>query len=205
MTEKWFRWNDSEHPAPRDRDFYVQLSNGYATRARVTHGGQLLTDLRRPHLDEEVLVPVAWRELPKPFKAPRSANRDKYTPEFEYVWTTYPGPPNASKWDAFRAYRNCTVEQQSLIASIMPAVAASMQATEVRYRPHLSTWINGKRFETFRAAKPTGSAAAPSMTEADWRGVLRRYQITQNWNVMEYGPSPGRPGCRVPQNLLQNL
>lgn len=201
--EKWFRWGDNEHPVPTDRAFTVQLSNGYMTTARM-HGGSLYADAwGQPTAREEIVQPIAWRELPKAFKAPRTgASKDKYTPEFETVWATYPARPNSSKWDAFRAFRNCTAAEQKLIAEIMPAVARSLAGTEARYLPHLSTWINGKRFETFNAPQKPTASAQPCLTENEWHGILRRYEMTSNWNVMAYGPPPGQPGCRVPSNLL---
>lgn len=143
-----------------------------------------------------------WHEMPKRASAKGKAKSDDYTPAFERVWKGYPSPPNGSKWDAFRAFRSCTVEVQEKIEAVMPIVARDMLSREARYRPHLATWINGKRYETVQApTAPTGPLGS-AMSEIDWKGVLRTYALTSNWNVPAYGPPPGQPGCRVPANYL---
>lgn len=206
MAEKWFAWGDKDHPTPSDRGFIVQLDNGHQTRADMIRGSVIMDSLRKAGQPEEAIqpMPIAWTELPKPFKAPRGkVNPDKYTPEFEVIWSQYPPRGNSSKWKAFLAWRNLSPAQQQQVRDAARIAFPRIAESEERYRPHLSTWLNERRFETALAQRPTASAQRPDeVTRDQWIGIMRNYHRTQNWNVMAYGPAPGQPGCKVPANLL---
>lgn len=53
------------------------------------------------------------------------------------------------------------------------------------------------------APVPTAASAIDisSFTPETWRAVLRSWRRTDQWKP-EYGPAPGRPGCKVPADLL---
>lgn len=59
--------------------------------------------------------------------------------------------------------------------------------------------------ETDPTAGPAGGAAPASgpetFTDATWRAIAKRYKSTGIWNP-DYGPSPGRMDCRMPDAYL---
>lgn len=54
-----------------------------------------------------------------------------------------------------------------------------------------------------RAGRQPPSAPVPSaaMSDAQWNKALGLYWSNQRWH-RDYGPEPGRPGCKVPVHLL---
>lgn len=50
---------------------------------------------------------------------------------------------------------------------------------------------------------PPTMALTPTigMVDAQWRKALDMYWANSRWHL-DYGPEPGRPGCKVPQHLL---
>lgn len=45
---------------------------------------------------------------------------------------------------------------------------------------------------------PPAAAPAPVSEADEWAGRLRRWERSQYWDVTEWGPKPGQPGCRLP-------
>jgi hypothetical protein len=52
-----------------------------------------------------------------------------------------------------------------------------------------------------RAPQGGGVPSAASMSDAQWNKALDLYWSNQRWH-RDYGPEPGRPGCKVPVHLL---
>lgn len=130
-----------------------------------------------------------------PPKKPKSPKQKGYTQEFDdSVWKPYPRKLNCSKWDAFRAWNKLTVDEQALVIAAMPIVALSYARTEENKIPHLSTWLNGRRFETVVIP----STEPQETINIDWPMVLKIYSKTNNWNHA-YGPAPDQHGYRGPK------
>jgi hypothetical protein len=94
---------------------------------------------------------------PNPLKGEQSKRKKRasasggngYTPEFLEVWATY--PRTEGKFAAFKAYQKIQPGQElreKIIASIQEHAAdETWQRDGGRYIPHLSTFLNQRRFE----------------------------------------------------------
>lgn len=87
------------------------------------------------------------------------------------------------------------------------------QANRGATRGHKSDWPATWRNWILRVVEqfdykevPSASAPAPraEITDDQWRQALRNYEQMSHWNAAHYGPEPGKPGCRVPNRLLQS-
>jgi hypothetical protein len=59
-------------------------------------------------------------------------------------------------------------------------------------------WINKDIARLPKAQATVVAAEAPD----DWSRRLRGYRANAYWNVGDWGPKPGKPGCRAPASLL---
>lgn len=132
-----------------------------------------------------------------------------YSEEFEALWQLYPRTKNTSKKKAHDIWRMLNTENRARVTGAVPIFAAAMRA-EGRPEdkiPHMTSWLNGKMYET--AAAPA-SAPASKQTAADWHKTATREQWakilviwsgTNDWRA-SWGPSPDEPGCCVPADMI---
>ncbi len=133
----------------------------------------------------------------------KKMKKGDYTPEFELkVWKPYRHPPNCSKLKAFRAWEALTSPQKVQAIAAIPYAVRGFAGREDSKIPHLSTWLNGRYFETIQIPASTPQQA-PTFA-VDWPRVMKLYEMTSNWK-QEYGPPPGSPNCRVPSELLGEM
>lgn len=137
-----------------------------------------------------------------------------YSDDFEALWQQYPRTKNTSKKDAWNIYRMLNAERQEQVRRAVPIYAAAMRAEG---RPddkikHMTSWLNGRMYET-AAAPPNAPRAAGSAPEAPWHTratreqwvkVLEMYKVSNSWRPA-WGPEPGFPGCAVPPDLIDTL
>lgn len=143
-------------------------------------------------------------------KKERKQTKDSpYSEEFEAIWQLYPRTKNTSKKDAWNIYRMLNDERQAQVRAAVPAYAAAMKAEG---RPedkikHMTSWLNGRMYETASgAATPAAAKAAAAdwyktATLEQWTKVLAVWRGDMNWR-QAWGPEPGRPGCMLPEHLL---
>lgn len=190
------RWQGME-TAPRDRAFLVCLSDGHVTRARLIEG-----KLASVSYDDESARGIAWQELPPPLKVKGARRSNDYTPEFLAFYAGFPGRKGESKFDAFKAWRALGPTQQAQAIEAKPLYVAICSRKDPDFFPATAVWLRGRRFETLLAGRdlpPNGEA--PAETPEVWLRRIGLYRRTSNWNVA-YGPAPGKPGCRVPVDIL---
>lgn len=94
---------------------------------------------------------------------PKSKNRKpknqkrNYSPAFEILWETFPFQRNASKAKAFEAYEGLSDEDKELALDGALVHLEFWRKRRERYPdydgPHLSTWLNERRFETALEAR----------------------------------------------------
>lgn len=134
----------------------------------------------------------------------KKMKKGDYTPEFEVaVWKPYRHPANCSKLKAFRAWEGLTRSQQLHVIAVIPVAVHGFAGREDSKVPHLSSWLNGHYFETLQA--PVTRPLEALQSAVDWANVMRLYNMTSNWKADIYGPPPGRPGCRVPAELVGEM
>jgi uncharacterized protein YdaU (DUF1376 family) len=137
---------------------------------------------------------------------PAKAQDAPYSEEFEDLWKQYPRTRNTSKKKAWDYFRMLDFEKQQKVRAAVPLFGAAMRAEG---RPedkiaHMTTWLNGRMYET---AVPTADAAgAPTKTykeatREEWQKVLNVWAIDSHWRST-WGPEPGKPGCAVPEDLM---
>lgn len=197
------KWN-AMADAPKDRDFLVELNNGYITRGRLINGKHFGADSLGPggHQGFDT-SPKCWQDLPKPSKsAPRA--KSAYTEEFEReVWGPYPRKEGTSKIAAFRKYQALSDADQLLVKRGIPIYARQKAGSEPQFIMHLEFFISKRIFETLgRGNHTVPQATTPIPTQYDWKRTLEIYRATNNWNPA-LGPEPGQFGCRVPPEALR--
>lgn len=110
-----------------------------------------------PEREEERHTPVADAPVvsARPSSKAKKQNRaPDYHGDFVMLWAEFPRHPNSSKADAYAAWLRLPVEDREpcFDGARLFARRCSDQRTEERFIPHLSTWINGRRFETILEA-----------------------------------------------------
>lgn len=155
------------------------------------------------------------RKESKPKDAP-------YSEDFENIWQQYPRTRNTSKKKAWDLYRMLNDDNQAKVRAAVPIFAAAMRAEG---RPeekilHMTTWLNGRTYETVAApAGATIAGAAPAKpfwetaTRQQWIDVLVQWSYNWNWKKM-WGPEPenplrpnpaGAPKHHVPQDIMDRF
>ncbi len=144
----------------------------------------------------------------KPVKVKKDA---PYDDEFEALWQLYPRTRNTPKKKAWDLFRMLNTERRELVRRAVPIFAAAMRSEN---RPedkiaHMTTWLNGRMYETVgappSAPKAGGQAADPNWyktaTRDQWARLLGIWRGDMNWRQV-WGPAPGKPGCMVPDDLF---
>lgn len=69
---------------------------------------------------------------------------------------------------------------------------------DAKYADWPATWRNWM-LRTIREAPKaaTGAASAPEDPDAVWRRRVQAFASNQYWNRLDWGPAPGKEGCRV--------
>ena len=198
MAAKW----QAMETAPRDRDFLVQLANGYITRGCFAHGRF------KPDADGfgGDTSPLVWQELPAAWRAPRTkrASND-YTPEFLAFYAGFPGRKGESKFDAFKAWRSLGPALQQKAVEAKPIYVQICRTKDPDFFPACAVWLRQRRFETLLDQQQIGFGEnAQRQAGPDWARAVGLYKKTHNWNPA-FGPAPGSPGCKVPADILRQV
>lgn len=208
----------------RDKIYRIMgelIEAGYASReadrdaAGVIRGWNYLVSNEKMPLPEN--PEVGSEPLPEKATSGKSAPQKKdnskkerdstYSDEFEAIWQLYPRTRNTSKKKAWDYYRMLNAENQQKVRAAVPIFAAAMRAEG---RPedkiaHMTTWLNGRMYETTAAPAGTpGAVPAKTYRDAtrdDWQKILNVWAGTNNWRE-SWGPEPGKRGCAVPEDMV---
>lgn len=135
------------------------------------------------------------------------ATPESYPDLFETAWKAYPHVRGrSSKHKALGIWRRLSKAYRDQL----PA-AASRFAREGREpkaecgAPGMHRWLADRKFLDWLT-----STAVPEPVVRDeastWRSRLRQFTgPSQHWNTMDWGPKPGKPGCRAPPDLLSEF
>jgi hypothetical protein len=143
----------------------------------------------------------------------------EYSEEFEIkVWQSYPRR-EGSKKKAYDYWNMLNDENRARVIAAIPVFAAQMkrEGRPSEKIPHLTTWFNGRDYETVApSASTTPSTAKPfweTATRKQWGDALVQWSYNWNWKKM-WGPEPedplrpnppGSPKCCVPQDILDRF
>lgn len=146
---------------------------------------------------------------PRVAKPPRAAGV-AYSEEFESrVWGPYPRKASTSKKNAWLKWLRLSADQQAQVIRAIPLYAAQMRRegrTEDKIK-HLEFFISGEIYATVGAAAASAGPPRRPIAEAtreDWQKMLGIWRSTDNWRET-WGPAPGRAGCLVPVDLLEQF
>jgi Helix-turn-helix domain len=132
----------------------------------------------------------------------------EYSEEFEtIVWQPYPRR-DGSKKKAYDFWNLLNDENRARVVAAIPLFADQMKR-EGRADdkiPHMTTWLNDRRYETVSAAPAAAAKVAAidwhkTAKPEQWAKVLVIWRGDNNWR-QSWGPEPGKPGCMVPDDLL---
>ncbi len=158
--------------------------------------------------------PLQKKESTKDGSKKRPARQDvnariEYSEEFETkVWQLWPRR-EGSKKKAYDYWNMLNDENRAKVIAAIPLFAARMKR-EGRPNdkiPHLTSWFNGREYETVSSPPVAARPAAPqgpwykTATREQWVKVLEKWQQLGRWSEA-WGPEPGYGGCHVPADLV---
>lgn len=161
---------------------------------------------QKPELEkEEDICPKPPAAAPDLFvsdeaEKPRSKAKKPigYTKDFEAFWSAYPTDPGMSKLKAFKAWDGLEPEERVRATATIPAFRKWVSKQGPEYRTlHAVRFITQKRFEGF-SVTTDGTAEI----KIDWGKRLSFARQKRQWDVRNWGPMPGQPGCTVPADVL---
>lgn len=135
---------------------------------------------------------------------PTSRQRKRaYPAEFEAAWKAYPHHPGrSSKPNACDEWKRLPPDEQSDLVGCIERFTPNVATTcGGKGAPDMARWLKHGKHLTWALAEPETEEPALS-PEDQWRQRLDAYQRNTYWNRDEWGPAPGKPGCRVPPYLL---
>jgi hypothetical protein len=122
-----------------------------------------------------------------------------YSEPFEAFWSDYPRTPNMSKSEAFDEWKKLDADDQASAHAALPAFKAFLKTKPDLEVQHACRFLKKRRFEGFN------EAVRPAVTSDDgkWPSRLQLARQRKVWSTPQWGPPPGRPGCRVPPPLIE--
>jgi hypothetical protein len=145
---------------------------------------------------------------------PAKLKKDEpYSEDFQAIWQQYPRTKNTSKSKAWGLFRMLNAENQQLVRVAVPQYAEAMRREN---RPedkikHMQFWLSDRMYETAAPAPTAPNGSTPPTkrfweyaTEKQWANILLVWSTNWQWSE-SWGPAPDKPGCHVPQNLLDRF
>jgi hypothetical protein len=160
-------------------------------------------------------TPLPYTLYPLPTKTPPNPQAGSGDPArvFDEWYKAY--PRKVGRGQAEKAYATALKHAPpDLLLAAAVRYAELKAGSDPRYVKHPATWLNGKcwldeelgldRPSPDRPAPP-GISPPPRRDDAEasqWRVRLKGLKAKGFWMANHWGPKPGEPGCRVPQDIL---
>jgi hypothetical protein len=122
------------------------------------------------------------------------------SPEFEEFWKGYPKTPVMSKKQAWVEWEKLSPEDQSAALSAVAPYREWLAKQKDHPVVHACRFLSQRRFEGFAQGDLTSTPGNAVPNEL----VVQLYQKNGRWH-RDFGPEPGKPGCRVPLDVLQKF
>lgn len=117
-----------------------------------------------------------------------------YPDQFKTFWLEYPTDPGMSKAEAAKAWEKLSDLDRGHAISAIPAFKIWVGKQGKEYRTlHACRYLTQRRFEGFQN---------PKSDDGEWAKRLEIARRLNKWDIVNWGPIPGKQGCRVPANLI---
>lgn len=159
---------------------------------------------------ETLSLPSSPQTPQLPTHTRRVSSRTRKAARFDEFWRLYPS--KVGKKAAVTAYDRAIAEidaddpEETIIAGLRRALPGWSSG---RFIPNPATWLNQGRWDD-EPAKATVTALAPPAPPpsaddiaARWDRRVADYRKAWTWNEVDWGPKPGREGCRVAAWILE--
>jgi len=128
---------------------------------------------------------------------------------FQAAWTAYPqrGRTRSSKPKALAAWTQqakITGSEARLLDGVI-AYAVCDDATKSggEFVPGFDRWLKDGKWEHWGEVQEAAPSLSPQETERlVWSGRVNEWTVNQYWNDTDWGPRPGRAGCKVSASIL---
>lgn len=135
------------------------------------------------------------------------ANASVVSADFEEAWRAYPHTKGrSSKAKTLTAWRKLPFLEKAAMPTACERYAAEgREPCADCGAPAMDRWLRDGRHMDWLPEKPTelspfsGSGDGPG---DEWRSRCRSWAKSQFWNTDDWGPKPGRDGCRCPAEIL---
>jgi hypothetical protein len=118
--------------------------------------------------------------------------RPQYPADFEAFWLEYPTDNGMSKAEAATEWAKLSPADRQAALNGLPGFKKWVIAQGKEYRTiHAVRYLSKRRFDGFAGS-----------LNAEWNKNLKIARELHKWDFGKWGPMPGQPGCRVPQELL---
>lgn len=124
--------------------------------------------------------------------------RSAYPEDFEAFWKNYPTDPGMSKREAATQWEKLTADDRRSAIDAIPGFRKWVSKQGDSYRVlHAVRYLSQRRFDGFTATKPNG--------RGEWERIARAMHSPHNWSQDEFGDVPGKPTCRMPEDLQKTV
>lgn len=149
--------------------------------------------LPTPTVEDTSVSSLSVSEGSRAAKQPRK--RNAYPDDFEAAWLAYPTTRNMSKAEALPEWRKLSADDRAMVPASIAGYRDFLKTKPDLEVIHFCRYLSKRRFEGF-------AQSSQPETEKTWQTRLGWARGKQEWSTAQWGPFPGRAGCRVPAHLL---
>lgn len=128
---------------------------------------------------------------------------------FESAWAAYPqwGRTRSSKAKALASWKQeaklAGSEARLLSAVTSYSVCDDATKSGGQFVPGFDRWLKDGKWEHWGEVQEAAPSLSPKETELlFWSGRIDDWTVNQYWNDTDWGPRPGKNGCKVPASIL---
>lgn len=216
-------WNERVARELHVRDEKIQKAKG-AAAAREEKKNQLKQQWELSNDDPEIIARSSildsrYKNLEKEDSCPKPASppsglfgsdeahdepaqkpkkRHAYLEDFEQFWSLYPPTGRLDKKECGDFWKKMDPEDRAKAIAAIPAFKAWIAKQGPDYRVlYAIRYLRKERFNDI-AVGPAGTAEI----KIDWVKRLGFARKLKQWDLRNWGPMPGQPGCAAPSDVL---
>ncbi len=216
------RVRDEFEKAKRLSDVRRQIGSkgGRPKGSKSTANGNLLvsqlgSQTETPSPSQSVLEPDGSNpdlsESTASSSAPPKAKAKVKLPEaFERGWSAYPHYQgrSASKAICLEAWKRAAAAaggDEALVSAVQRYASEDKQHLGECGAQAFERWLKNGRYEAWLGPKASTRPAEPTPEDraAWWSRRVAEFRKSRHWNAVDWSAPPGRPGCKVPREILE--